>query len=164
MSGSAPLATTLSAFINGGTAPFAVSWSLPGSNATTNLTGLMVSVTYGTPGWYPATAFVYNTTSSWGTVLVGYGSVWLYVSGSSGSGGNGSGNGSGNRSGNSSGLTPIAGHGPVPASVGMVGAEALVLVAAVAGGLVGATGGFFFGRRRDLAPRSPPDGRSGDTD
>jgi hypothetical protein len=147
VTGPAPLATTLSAYISGGSPPFLVTWSLPGSNLTGNATGLMVSVSYSTGGWYPATAFVYNTTTAWGQVLVGYSGVWLYASGGSGGGGNGSGNGTGNGSGNGSGLTPIAGHLPGATTDAQLMAGSLILVAALAGAVVGAVAGFRLGRR-----------------
>ncbi len=148
VTGGAPLNTTLSAYIDGGSAPFVVTWSLPGSNATTNLTGLMVAVSYSSSGWYPATAFVYNTTSSFGQVLVGYGGVWLYVSGGNGSSGNGPGNGSGNGSDHRSGLTPITGHLAGSGLTAALVAEGLIGAAAAAGAVVGALGGFALGRRR----------------
>jgi hypothetical protein len=141
VTGPAPLATTLSAYISGGSPPFLVTWSLPGSSVTTNASGLMVSVSYATAGWYPATAFVYNTTNAYGVVLVGEGGVWIYASGS---GGNGS---SGNGSPNGSGATPISGgklaSGAVAGEIMTAGIVAVV----VAGALLGGLGGFFAGRR-----------------
>lgn len=158
VTGGAPLTVTLSAFISGGMAPFVVVWSLPGSS-THNSTGLMVTTTYNLSGWYPATAFVYNTTSTFGTVLVGYGSVWLYATGNtSGGGGSGGGNGSGNHSGD----TPIPGAhaaGTIP-STGMSLTLSL-LVAVALGGVAGGAAGFTLGQLRGPG-RRPPVGPTND--
>jgi hypothetical protein len=166
VTGTAPLNTTLSAFLFGGQPPFAVSWSLPGSNWTTNATGLMVDASYANPGWYPVTAFVYNTSNPFGTVLVGVGGVWLYVSGSNSSGNDTDGNGTPNGSGD----TPIGG-GNVRTS-GTLGAmtTAGLLAVVVAGAAFGGLGGFLAGRgtarpRRNSAPvsaaKDPPPTRRG---
>ncbi|MCI4334181.1 MAG: hypothetical protein L3K04_00875 [Thermoplasmata archaeon] len=156
VTGSSPLAVVFSAYIDGGSPPFAVHWSLPNGsgNGTGSATGLMASAFYSVAGWYPATAFVYNTTNAYGTVLVGYGSVWVYVTG--GSGGNGSPNGSSNQSirPGSAGATP-GGQGGMLGGL-LAGTTFVALLLALAfGGLVGAILGFAFGRG-GRPPRTPP--------
>jgi hypothetical protein len=98
---------------------------------------------------------VYNTTNSLGTVLVGEGGVWLYVSGS-----NGSTNGTHRPSApNGSGATPIGGgqrstDGAVSAMVALGFAAAVV-----AGAGLGGLGGFLAGRgsiRREATAAGSP--------
>jgi hypothetical protein len=158
VTGGRPLNVTFSAYIDGGSPPFTVRWSLPngtGSGAT-NATGLMASAVYSVAGWFPATAFVYNTTNPYGTVLVGYGSVWVYVTG----GGGGSGNNSSNES-----IHP----GTIDSSPGAPGnlmgfldgtTFVALLLALALGGVVGAILGFAFGRggRPPRAAAVPPPG------
>lgn len=157
VSGVAPLNVTLSAYLSGGSPPFQVVWSLPIGNATTlNRTGLEATVQYTSPGWYPATAFVYNTTSSYGTVLVGYGSVWVYVAAPHFPGGPGS--GTNNTSGNGShdvrtpgGISAIDAAASNPMFVAF-------LVAIGLGAGVGGIVGYSFGHGRGPRTREPPPG------
>ena len=143
VTGTAPLTTTLSAFLSGGSPPFAVTWSLPGSNYTGNASGLLVPATYPNSGWYPATAFAYNTTTPSGWVLVGVGSIWIFV-GANGSGG--SGNGSGGNGSNRSGLTPVHGGDSTLAALQTVESAGL-LGAIVSGAVIGGAAGFAVGKR-----------------
>lgn len=151
VTGPAPLPVQFSAYIDGGSPPFVVSWSLPGGNGSANGTGLSVIRVYASSGWYPATAFVYNTSTRFGTVLVGYGSVWVYVSPSNGSGGGGSGSGSGG-SPNGSRYGPQGHPAPTMASLsGLVSNGLVDLAIAIAG--VAAVVGYRRSRRS-----SPPGG------
>lgn len=151
VTGLAPLNVSFSALINGGRAPFAVQWSLPTGNGTINATGLSVSEVYTIPGWYPATAFVYNTSSAYGTVLVGYGSVWVYVGTASGGGSSGGGSGN-NSSGHHHHSDPVVGG--FTAFSGVVRSPMFVafLIAIGVGGGVGVVVGYSFGAGR----RPPP--------
>jgi hypothetical protein len=142
VTGVAPLLIDFSALIDGGSAPFSVVWSLPDGNGTVNATGLATSLLYTVAGWFPATAFVYNTTNAYGTVLVGYGSVWVYLT----SPGNGSG------SGNQSELPDTSHHAPVSTTgAGGMGlgpsTEFGLLLATALGAIVGAGAGFLLARR-----------------
>jgi hypothetical protein len=143
VTGSVPLVVTFSAYINGGSPPFLVVWSLPGGNASLNATGLQAHQTYRGTGWYPATAFVYNTTSPYGTVIVGYGSVWVYATPATN--GSGGGNGSGNGTGGHARTPPTSGGTTAGgASVSTPTIDG-VLIALSLGGFVGALVGYSFG-------------------
>lgn len=150
VTGPAPLTVTYSALISGGSAPFTVQWSLPGGNLSSNATGLAASQNYSAAGWYPATAFVYNVTSSYGSVLVGYGSVWVDVTGPVG---NASGNGSGHHP-----VVPPSG-GSTRLGAGSNSGQMMdgLLVALVVGSIVGIVVGYGVGKRRGppRAPRGP---------
>ncbi len=152
VTGPAPLAVTFSAYLDGGAPPFAVTWSLPGGSSAPNGSGLSASQTYATPGWYPATAFVYNTTSPNGTVLVGYGSVWVYVFAGNGTTASGGSGGSGGSGPNASPTAPAhLSVGPVTPAIGSLGTlEALAVV-----GLAAGAGGYLYARRRVRGPPPP---------
>lgn len=170
VTGSSPLTVNFEALIDGGSPPFTVRWSLPNGNGSgpSNVTGLSVSATYSQSGWFPATAFVYNTTNAYGTVLVGYGSVWVYVtpSGNGSSGGQSGGNSSGNHSVRPGGESPGAAGAPLTLNtlLGSAGPLAILLALGL-GALSGAILGFAFGRgsRRPepRAPEPPPLGPPG---
>jgi hypothetical protein len=146
LTGPAALTVTLYANIAGGAPPFTVDWSLPTANGTMTPSGLQVTQNYSVAGWYPATAFVYNTTTGYGKVLVGFGSVWIHVLPA----GNGSvGNGSGKLPKSSippSSSTGILAGGGVASWVGGV----LLIVALGTG--VGAVAGYLFGASRSRKP------------
>lgn len=140
VTGTTPLYVGYAAYVSGGAAPFQVVWSLPGGTGPSNATGLAANDTYAQPGWYTATALVYNTTSAYGTVLVGVGSVWVDVLGANGS--NGSGNGSNASRGlphNPSGSFTAGGQG-APMTFDTL------LIAISIGGLAGAIVGVRLGR------------------
>ena len=162
LQGYAPLVTTFGALIQGGSPPFQVAWNLPGVSSSGNLSGLEVAANYSAPGWYPATAFVYNTTSGYGTVLVGYGSAWIdVVASGGGSGGNGSGNGSGNGtgggSGNGSGGSPRPGTGNF-GPLAQTSNVALLAMLGIGIGVGGFVGFVFAGRRPWPSPEHRPSG------
>ena len=160
VSGTAPLFVTLSALISGGSAPFSVVWSLPNGTATSNVSGLEVDELYSIAGWFPATAFVYNTTSGIGSnVLVGYGSVWIYVASAGSGGGNGSGNGSDHPHGHpplSGGSSSLGGslYGPTLIALAVAAGVGIGI-----GGIVGYSAAR--GRRRRPPREVAPPPRSG---
>ncbi len=148
LSGTAPLNVTLYANIAGGSPPFTVDWSLPTANGTGTPVGVEVEQTYSVAGWYPATAFVYNTTTAYGTVLVGFGSVWIDVLPSSNSS-EGPGNGTGDLP-----VIPRSQSGGSGGGGFIFWGGGLVVVALSVG--VGGVTGYLFGATRVRGRSSPP--------